>query len=83
MDVAKYVINGTIALRVIPNAGRTEVKEENGILKVYVHAVPDNNKANQELMTFFKKELGLKVEIIRGEKSRKKVLRVLEFKDKK
>lgn len=77
MDIARYTLQGSITLRVIPNSGRTEAKEEKGILKVYLKAVPDNNKANKELITFFKKEFGLRVEILVGNKSRQKVLRVL------
>ncbi len=66
-----------ISLRVQPNAGRTELKEENGRLKLFLHSPPENNKANKELVKFFKKEYNLKVEIISGLKSRDKVLRVV------
>jgi uncharacterized protein (TIGR00251 family) len=53
--------------------------EENGKLKLYFKTVPDKNKANLELIKFFKKKFSLKVEIKSGLKSsRGKVLRVIE-----
>ena len=65
------------SLRVTPNASRTELKEEDGKLKLYLQAVPVKGKANLAVVKFFKKEFGIKVEIKSGERSRDKVLRVL------
>jgi uncharacterized protein len=65
------------SLRVTPNASRTELKEEDGKLKLYLQAVPEKGKANLAVVKFFKKEFGIKVEIKSGERSRDKVLRVL------
>ncbi len=66
----------TISVKVIPHSGRTELKEENNQLKLYLKSPPEKNKANLELIKFFKKELHLNVEIISGLKSREKVLRI-------
>ena len=77
MDINTYIQNGLLKIKVIPNSKQTELKEENNQLKLYLHAVPDKNKANLELIKFFKKELGLRVEIKSGMKSREKVLRIL------
>lgn len=77
MDIHSYIRNGSITVRVVPNAGRSEIIEEHGRLKVYLNAVADRNKANRELIKFFKKELGVAVEIKVGLRSREKVLRVL------
>jgi len=66
------------SLRVTPNASRTELKEEDGKLKLYLQAVPEKGKANAAVIKFFKKEFNLKVEIKSGSKSRDKVLRVLK-----
>lgn len=77
MDIKKYICNGQIGLRVTPHSSRTELVEEDGRLKLYLQAVPDKNKANLELIKFFKKEVGLKVEIKSGMKSRDKILRIL------
>jgi uncharacterized protein (TIGR00251 family) len=73
----KYVKNGTLSLHVTPHSSRNELVEENGGLKLYLHAPPEKDKANKELLKFFKKELGLRVEIISGMKCREKVVRVI------
>lgn len=65
------------SLRVTPNASRTELKEEDGKLKLYLQAVPEKGKANAAVIKFFKKEFNIKVEIKSGERSRDKVIRVL------
>ena len=64
------------SLRVTPNASRTELKEEDGKLKLYLQAVPEKGKANAAVIKFFKKEFNIK-EIKSGERSRDKVIRVL------
>ena len=77
LNLTSYIKNSTLSIKVIPNSNRTElIKEENG-LKLYLNAVPDKNKANLALIKFFKKELGLVVEIKSGLKSREKVLRII------
>ncbi|MEK6938620.1 MAG: DUF167 domain-containing protein [Nanoarchaeota archaeon] len=77
MDVKKYIKNGIISLRVTPHSSHTELIEEEGKLKLYLQAIPEKDKANKELIHFFKKELGLKVEIISGLRSRDKNIRLL------
>ena len=77
MDIRKYIFNNIIKLKVIPNSSRTKMIEENNSLKMYLKAVPEKNKANLELIKFFKKEFNLRIEIIRGMKGREKVLRVI------
>ncbi|MFH0701202.1 MAG: DUF167 domain-containing protein [Candidatus Woesearchaeota archaeon] len=77
MDVKKYIRHGLISVRVTPHSSRNELVEEEGKLKLYLQAVPEKDKANKELIKLFKKELGLKVEIISGLRSREKILRLL------
>ena len=74
MDINKYVENGRLKIKVIPHAGRTELIEENGKLKLYLKAAPEKNKANAELIKFFKKNYNLSVRIKSGESSRVKIL---------
>lgn len=69
--------NNQFKIKVIPNSSRTELKETEEGLKLYLKAVPEKGKANAEVVKFFKKEFNLKVEIKSGEKSREKVLRVI------
>jgi hypothetical protein len=77
MDIRNYIIRDTLRLRVIPNAKRAELKEENNQLKLYLKSVPEKGKANQELIRFFKKQFHLTVEILAGENSREKLIRIV------
>ncbi|MBT3835657.1 DUF167 domain-containing protein [Candidatus Woesearchaeota archaeon] len=78
MDIQKHIFNHLLSIKVIPNASQTKLIEENNQLKLYLSAIPDKNKANIQLLKFFKKEFKLKVEIKSGARSRNKVLRILE-----
>lgn len=77
MDLNNYIINQHLSLKVIPNSDRTELKEQNGKLKLYLQAQPEKGKANLAIIKFFKKEYGLKVEIVSGDKAREKKLRIV------
>jgi uncharacterized protein (TIGR00251 family) len=67
-----------IPVRVIPNASRSRVAgEQDGFLKVYIKAVPEKGKANKELMDVLARHFGRKVEIVRGQTSRKKIVRLI------
>ncbi len=70
----------TIVVRVVPRAKRDEiVGVEDGALKIRLNAPPVEGKANEALVRFLAKTLGLpkgNVEIVRGETSRNKVVRV-------
>ncbi len=68
--------NNRFSLRVIPRASKTRLVDDQGQLKLYLHAPPEDNKANMELIKFFKKEYGLTVIIKSGWKSRKKVIEI-------
>ena len=61
-------------IKVIPNAKRTELKGD----RLYIKAIPEKGKANREIIKFFKKEFNQRVEIIKGEKSREKILKILD-----
>ena len=77
MNISKLIKNNTLAVKVIPSAGRAELKEENGKIKLYLKSAPEKNKANLELIKFFKKKYKLSVRIKAGEKSREKVLGII------
>ncbi|MBI2103109.1 DUF167 domain-containing protein [Candidatus Woesearchaeota archaeon] len=77
MEIQAFIHKNLLTIKVIPHSGRTELKEENRRLKLYLKSAPENNKANLELIKFFKKEYGLIVEIKLGMTSREKVLRVV------
>ncbi len=70
----------TLAVKVIPNAPRSEVLGWLGdALKVKVHAPPVEGRANKALCEFLADELGLPtraVTVARGGTSRQKLLRI-------
>jgi uncharacterized protein (TIGR00251 family) len=76
-----------LLVHVIPISSKTEIKEiYEGRLKIRIAAVPEHNKANEELRSFIAKTLGCakkEVVINSGEKSRLKILCLpLELKEK-
>ena len=76
MNLDKYILNNRLKIKVIPNSSKTELVEENDKLKLYLKAVPEKNKANSELIKFFKKNYKLSVTLLSGKTSREKVLLV-------
>ncbi len=68
-----------IKLKVIPNSSKSEVKEENGILKVRLTSPPVEGKANKELIEVLAKYFKVKksqIEILRGAKNREKTIQI-------
>ena len=65
-------------VKVIPKSPRTEIVGElaDGTLKIRVAAVPDKGKANAELCSFLSKDIGAPVEVISGQTSTLKLVRV-------
>ena len=73
------IINNTLKVVVKPNAPKTKIiewDENKQMLRIAIAAVPDKGKANKELIKFLSKELGKKVEIIRGRNRREKMLKI-------
>lgn len=67
-----------IKVRAIPNALRTELREQRGDeYRIAVAAPPDKGKANKELIRFFRRELGLNVRVKSGASSRTKIIEVV------
>ena len=68
----------TIKVKIIPNAPKNELKStENNVLKIAIAAPPKKNKANQELIKFFKKQFKLNIRIKSGTTSREKTLEII------
>ena len=66
-------------IKVIANSSRQEVKEENGILKVHLKAVPMKGKANEELIELLAEHFNVKkgqVSIMKGYKSNIKEIEI-------
>ncbi len=68
-------------VKVVPGASRTEIKGVLGdMLKIKVAAQPEKGKANQCLVEFLAKTIGVKksnITIISGETSRSKQIQVI------
>jgi uncharacterized protein (TIGR00251 family) len=76
-DVKKYIINNHLKILVKPNSVKTEIlkwDDEKKALRVNVHAKPEDNEANIEVVKFFSKLLKKKVVIKSGLRSREKLL---------
>jgi len=76
MVINEDIKKGYLQVKVVPNSSREELIEEDNRLKLYLKAVSDKDKANKELIRFFKREFDLHVEIKSGRYAREKMLRV-------
>jgi len=68
-----------IKIKVITNAKKNEVMEGEGIFRVYVNAPPVDGKANKALIEILAEHFKIRkssVKIIRGEKSREKIIQI-------
>ena len=78
LDIRKEPHGISFAVRVTPRSSRNLVAgEEGGVLKIRLNAPPVDGKANDALIRFMAKQLGLArrdVNLAKGEKSRNKRL---------
>jgi uncharacterized protein len=68
-----------LKVKAIPNSSKQEVKEQNGILKIYLNSPHSEGRANKELIEVLTKHFKVKksqIEIIRGAHSREKTVRL-------
>ncbi len=68
----------SIKIIVKPNSPKNEIKKydkEKGAYRVNINAPPEKGKANIEVIKFFSKLLKKKVSIVKGLKSREKILK--------
>lgn len=77
LDIGVFLHQGMLLVKVIPNAASTMLILKDDRLVLHVAAPPEKDKANKEVIRFFKKEYGLRVLIKSGKKSREKVLEVM------
>jgi uncharacterized protein (TIGR00251 family) len=72
----------TLQIRVTPRAGKNRVAVDGGKVRVWVTAPPTDGQANDAIVKFLAKSLGLapsKLAIIRGESGRDKTVLVEEL----
>ena len=73
MFTEKEYMKQVIQLTVRTNAPETKItKQEGDYWKMDVHAPPENNKANLEIIKFLSKHFDIDVKILKGFTSRKK-----------
>ena len=68
-----------IEITVVPRSGRQEIQQSHIGLKCFLKEAPENGRANQELIRFLSKQLGIiqqDIEIISGGSGRKKRLKL-------
>lgn len=68
----------TFKIIVKPNSSKNEIlgfDKERTAYRVAIHAKPEDNKANIEIVKFFSKLLKKKVRIIKGLRGREKVIK--------
>ncbi|OGC12098.1 hypothetical protein A3K48_06495 [candidate division WOR-1 bacterium RIFOXYA12_FULL_52_29] len=68
-----------LTVRVVPNAKRERLLEEEGRVKIYLNAPPVEGAANEALIAFLAEHYQVKrnaVRIISGEKSRTKAVEI-------
>lgn len=63
-----------ILVKLKPNSPENKIVEKGEVWKINVKSPPHDNKANIELIKFLRKELKQNVRIIRGLKSREKLI---------
>ena len=63
-----------------PNASKNEISydKERDAYRINIKAKPEQNKANIEIIKFLKKELKKDVRIIKGLKSKEKLIMVID-----
>ncbi len=64
-----------VAVKVIPKSGRIQLKFEGDTLKIWLKSVPEDGKANEELLRILGNKLKiprLKIKVTRGLSSRNK-----------
>ena len=68
-----------LTVKVVPKASRVRVKEEPGLLKVYLTSPAQDGKANAQLVEVLATHFGTRkylVRIVRGESSRTKTVEI-------
>ncbi|MDA3854626.1 MAG: DUF167 domain-containing protein [Candidatus Woesearchaeota archaeon] len=75
----KFSFNQFIKIKAKPKSSKSELiwDNENEMILAFLHSIPDDNKANEELIKLFKKQLKLRVELTSGFKSKDKKVKVI------
>jgi hypothetical protein len=66
-----------VSIKVIPKSGRSELKFEGELLKIWLKSAPEDGKANDELVRILAKKFDISrahIKIIRGKSTRNKTV---------
>jgi uncharacterized protein (TIGR00251 family) len=77
MKIENYVKDKKLKIIVKPNSPKNKILEwdkNRNALRVNIKERPESNRANIEIVKFFSKLTGKRIKIIRGLKSKKKIL---------
>lgn len=77
ISLSDYVKNNRLSVIVKPNSKKTEIlgyDEAKKAVKIAIAALPQDNKANKELIRFVSKQLKKKVLVEKGLTSKEKIL---------
>jgi uncharacterized protein len=80
MNLDQCIKNNSLTILVKPNSSKNEITgydETRGAVKVNIKAPAEDNKANVEVIKFFRKLLGREIRILSGLKSKLKVLKII------
>jgi uncharacterized protein (TIGR00251 family) len=66
-------------IRVIPNAGKDEVSEKDGVLTVKVKAPAKDNRANIAVLKLLRKHFGKDVKIVSGLTGKRKTIEIKQL----
>lgn len=83
MDEIKNLINSKelLEIKVIAGSSVDKIYMENGIIKVKTREIPENGKANKSIISLFSKTFKIpkkNIEIVFGQKSSNKVLKIIK-----
>ena len=79
MDAKVSLINGRISIIVKPNSKKTQIvsyDDARSAFRVDVAAPAEDNRANIEIIKFFSRLVGKRVQIIQGLTSKQKILQI-------
>lgn len=79
MDAKTSLAQGSIEIIVRPNAKKTQIigfDGQKGAFRVDISEPAEDNRANIEVIRFFSKLVGKRVEILKGLTSKSKVIRI-------
>jgi len=80
VDAKVYLEKGSITIIVKPNAKKTQIigfDEQKQAFRVDISEPAEDNRTNIEVIRFFSKLVGKRIEILKGLTSKSKVIRIV------